>query len=38
MDSKFHDLDVEVVFLANKGIIIGCFVGAVEDCADLLLD
>ena len=27
MESKFLDQDVDVVFLANKGIVIGCFVG-----------
>ena len=27
MESKFLDQDVDVVSLANKGIIIGCFVG-----------
>ena len=27
MESKFLDQDVDVVFLANKGMIIGCFVG-----------
>ena len=26
MDSKFLDQDVDVVSLANKGIVIGCFV------------
>ena len=26
MESKFLDQDVDVVFLANKGIVIGCFV------------
>ena len=29
MDSKFLDQDVDVVFLANKGIVIGSFVGRV---------
>ena len=27
MESKFFDQDVDVVSLANKGIVIGCFVG-----------
>ena len=27
MESKFLDQDVDVVSLANKGIVIGCFVG-----------
>ena len=27
MESKFIDQDVDVVFLANKGIVIGSFVG-----------
>ena len=27
MESKFPDQDVDVVSLANKGIVIGCFVG-----------
>ena len=27
MESKFLDQDVDVVFLANKGIVIGSFVG-----------
>ena len=27
MKSKFLDQDVDVVSLANKGIVIGCFVG-----------
>ena len=27
MESKFLDQDVDIVFLANKGIAIGCFVG-----------
>ena len=27
MESKFLDQDINVVSLANKGIVIGCFVG-----------
>ena len=27
MESKYFDQDVDVVSLANKGIVIGCFVG-----------